>query len=361
MLPNLSRLSLRAKPVAGTLEDVLNGEDCGICSAPLNADSPDWPWDGTGLFVRQACTNDPGHFFHAGCLRRHVLVARGGDPPTRAVCPDCRAPLLGTVIALAPPAIPVIIWNDGPPYPTSPQAPPPSRQNSEVIPEPPEAPGAPRARRVRRRVEEEDDEEDAPPIDDNPFGNDEGGQAQPPENEPPTEGEMLVDYAQEMREQLGPIQSWIARYGQQPSRVGMGIVGDYERLAADTIAAYATASALINRYAALAFFPEPGDPNHDQFEDMIGEVYILYQRWDVALNLLNQPRGGTPTYGMIVNIRNRLRALLIAILPNNRQPPIIPLLLTDWVFEDDPVLGYELDGRGETVFRIRRIEPADEA
>jgi hypothetical protein len=97
MLPNLSGLSLtRGRPIDGTLEDAMNGQDCGICFAPLNADSPQYPWTGTGFWLRQACTNDPGHFFHAGCLKLHV--ATHTDP----VCPDCRAPLLSSILAMRP-------------------------------------------------------------------------------------------------------------------------------------------------------------------------------------------------------------------------------------------------------------------
>lgn len=148
MLPNLRGLSLNPKPtqpIDGTLEDAMTGKECAICFDPLNADSTSYPWDGPGYFLRQACTNDPGHFFHAGCLRNIVRMNR------TAVCPECRAPLLNTVRALIPPA----------PALPEPQAPPPSPQASETIPDPPEPPPAPRARRVRPRTDDDEDRMEA--------------------------------------------------------------------------------------------------------------------------------------------------------------------------------------------------------
>ena len=167
MLPNLGGLSLNPKPtqpIDGTLEDAMTGEDCAICFDPLNADSTTYPWDGPGYFLRQACTNDPGHFFHAGCLRNIVRMNR------TAVCPECRAPLLNTVRALIPPA----------PALPEPQAPPPSRQASETIPDPPDPPPAPRIQRARRvRPRTDDDEDSMPPL----RGRDDNMEAMVPMNE----------------------------------------------------------------------------------------------------------------------------------------------------------------------------------
>ena len=104
MLPNLAGLSLRCPPcthrpaesIDGTLEDVMTGAECGLCLEPLNADSPTYPWTGPGYWLRQACANDvETHFFHAGCLKRHVTLNR------YAVCPICREPLLSSVKNLA--------------------------------------------------------------------------------------------------------------------------------------------------------------------------------------------------------------------------------------------------------------------
>jgi len=103
MLPNLCGLSLRCPPcthrpaesIDGTLEDAMRGNECGLCFEPLNADSSSYPWTGTEYWLRRACASDPAHFFHAGCLKRHVTLNR------YAVCPLCREPLLPSVENLA--------------------------------------------------------------------------------------------------------------------------------------------------------------------------------------------------------------------------------------------------------------------
>lgn len=148
MLPDLSRLSQKTRSVDGTLEDAMRGVDCSICFAPLNADSPTYPWNGTGFWLRQACTNDPGHFFHAGCLRSMVQSDRN------APCPECRAPLLNTVRALVPPR--GALGPGGFPAPYAPPPPPPSRQASDPRDrEPPPVVRRNASRRARPRGDDE--------------------------------------------------------------------------------------------------------------------------------------------------------------------------------------------------------------
>lgn len=147
MLPSLAKLSLKSRSVDGTLEDVMVGRDCVICFGPLNVDSETYPWDGTGFWLRQACTNDPGHFFHAGCLRNLVRANH------LAPCPQCRAPLLNTVRALAGLAPRRL-------------APPPSREPSMPVPPPTPSmipPSLSQQRRAirRRRIEPEELRADA--------------------------------------------------------------------------------------------------------------------------------------------------------------------------------------------------------
>ena len=150
-LPPLHRLSIcpRAASVGGSLEDVINGGNCEICMEPLDRDSPDHPWrdEWGGFWLRSACTNDPSHVFHAGCLRHLVRAPEEAQvpptPPSSApqgnwirwpTCPSCRSPLYDSVARLR--------YDGDPPWPQ------PAAPETPAAPTTPQSPATPQAPEV---------------------------------------------------------------------------------------------------------------------------------------------------------------------------------------------------------------------